>query len=138
MSVGIFTLIAVKEQTYSALKILLVYTIIGIILCFFGMLTSINVVQRYQEDPIKSQKDERNKEEGIQFALAGLLIGLFTFAFLFLSCLSCMLCWTIPKFCHRYPGNNPQRHPIYQQRAGPQNFPRQSQLSSRRIYNYFL
>ncbi|CAF1114413.1 unnamed protein product [Adineta steineri] len=108
MAVGVFTLIAVREQTHSAFYILLPYTIVAIILCFFGLLTSIAVLQRYTQDPQLSQKENRNKQEGIQFALAALLIGLFALTFLFLSCLSCMICWTIPNFCTRYQGRNPQ------------------------------
>ncbi|CAF4367411.1 unnamed protein product, partial [Adineta steineri] len=89
---------------------------VAIILCFFGLLTSIAVLQRYTQDPQLSQKENRNKQEGIQFALAALLIGLFALTFLFLSCLSCMICWTIPNFCTRYQGRNPQLIQQNQQR----------------------
>lgn len=121
MCIGIFTLIAVKEQTHKSFNILLIYTIIGIILCFFGLLTSISVLERYRKDPYLSKKENRNKEESIQYALSGLLISLFALTFLFLSCLSCMICWTIPNFCSLYKGINPklvhpsQRHGIFQE-----------------------
>jgi hypothetical protein len=112
MCIGIFTLISVKEQSHSAFYILLPYVIVGIILCFFGLLTTINVLQRYTIDPILSNKANRSKEQGIEFALAGLLIGMFGLCFLFLSCLSCMICWTIPRFCDKFKWRNiPRGYP---------------------------
>jgi len=122
MTVGVFTLLAVKEQTHSAFYILLPYTIVAIILCFFGLLTSIALLQSYTKDPTLSQKANRNKQQGIQFALAALLIGIFALTFLFLSCLSCIICWTIPNFCTKHQGQNPR--PI--QPLLPQEFPRAS------------
>lgn len=117
MCIGTFTLIAVKEQSHSAFYILFPYVIVGIILCFFGLLTTISVLQRYTIDPYLSNKNNRSKEQGIEFALAGLLIGIFALSFLFLSCLSCMICWTIPKFCDKFKRRNIRRpYP-------PQEFP---------------
>lgn len=101
MAIGGFTMIAVKEQSISSFYILLVYSIFGLIVCFFGLLTSISGLQRYRNDPQLSAKENRNKGQGVEFALSGLLIGLFSLAFLFLSCLSCMICWTIPRFCQK-------------------------------------
>jgi hypothetical protein len=109
MCIGTFTLIAVKEQSHSAFYILFPYVIVGIILCFFGLLTTISVLQRYTIDPYLSNKNNRSKEQGIEFALAGLLIGIFALCFLFLSCLSCMICWTIPKFCDKFQQRNIRR-----------------------------
>lgn len=101
ISVGVFTLISVKEESIASFYVLLPYTLFGIILCFFGLITSISVLQRFTKDPEKKQQSYRTKEEGIEFALSGLLIGIFTLSFLFLSCLSCMICWTIPNFCKK-------------------------------------
>ena len=94
-------MIAVKEETIAAFYILLPYSIFGIIFCLFGLITTIDVLQRFTKDPKKSKQAYRTKEEGIEFALSGLLIGIFTLAFLFLSYLSCMICWTIPNFCKK-------------------------------------
>ncbi|CAF1079296.1 unnamed protein product [Rotaria sordida] len=114
IAVGIFTLIAVKEKSHASFHILLPYTIIAILLCFFGLLTSIAILQRYIKHPILSDEINRNKEQEIQFVLSALLIGIFALTFLFLSCLSCMICWTIPHFCDKYQGSMPQ--PFYRSR----------------------
>ncbi|CAF3299335.1 unnamed protein product [Rotaria socialis] len=110
-AVGIFTLVAVKEKSHAAFHILLPYTIVAIVLCLFGLLTSIIVLDRYLKDPILSDKKNRNKEQGIEFALSGLLVGIFGLTFLFLSCLSCMICWTIPNFCAKHQA--PKLQPLY-------------------------
>jgi hypothetical protein len=130
MSVGIFTLIAVKEKSHSAFKMLLPFVIVSIIICFFGLLTSMAVLQRYTKDPFLSNKDNRNKEQGIQFALAGLLIGIFGLCFLFLSCLSCIICSTIPTFCDKHQSLNPQPFYSASQRHLSQEFPLQTQRRS--------
>ena len=122
MAVGAFTIIAVREQTHGAFYVLLPYAIVAMIFCLFGLLTSISVLDRYLKDPELSQKENRNKKQGIQFALAGLFIGLFGLTFLFLSCLSCMICWTIPNLCTKYQGKDPE--PILQiQSSSPMNYP---------------
>ncbi|CAF3054598.1 unnamed protein product [Rotaria sp. Silwood2] len=108
IAVGVFTLIAVKEKSHNSFNILLPYTIVAIVLCIFGLLTSIDVLQRYIKHPTLSDKTNRNKEQTTQFALSALLIGLFALSFLFLSCLSCMICWTIPNYCAKYQGPMPQ------------------------------
>jgi hypothetical protein len=130
--VGVFTLIAVKEQSHSAFYVLLLYTIIAIILCFFGFLTSISVLERYTEDPSLSNKTNRTKEQTIEFTLAGLLIGIFGLSFLFLSCLSCMICWTIPNFCTKVQETNPQLFYRSQQSGLIQDFPLRSPANSHR------
>ena len=99
--VGIFTLISVREESHSSFYILLPYVLVAIVLCLFGLLTSISVVQRYTLDPFLSNTENRSKEQGIQFALNALLIAIFGLTFLFLSCLSCLVCWTLPGFCSR-------------------------------------
>ncbi|CAF0960304.1 unnamed protein product [Adineta ricciae] len=122
MAVGAFTIIAVREQTHGAFYVLLPYAIVAMIFCLFGLLTSISVLDHYLKDPELSQKENRNKKQGIQFALAGLFIGLFGLTFLFLSCLSCMICWTIPNLCTKYQGRDPE--PISQiQSSPPMNYP---------------
>ncbi|UJR29830.1 hypothetical protein I4U23_017373 [Adineta vaga] len=108
MAVGAFTILAVREETHGAFYILLPYAIVAMIFCLFGLLTSITVLERYTKDPELSQKENRGKQEGIQFALAGLFIGIFGLTFLFLSCLSCMICWTIPNACTKFQGRDPQ------------------------------
>ena len=107
-TVALFTFVAVREETHSAFYLLLIYTLVAVVLCLFGLFTSISVVQRYTLDPLLSQSAQRKKDQGIQLALNGLLIGIFALSFLFLSCLSCLICWTIPQFCSR---------PVQQQRT---------------------
>ena len=103
LSVGVFTIIAAREETHTSFQILLIYVIVALVLCLFGLLTSINVVQRYTVDPNLSKSESRTKIQNVQLALNGLLIGLFGVTFLFLSCLSCLVCWTIPRCCRRSP-----------------------------------
>jgi hypothetical protein len=124
MAAGVFTLIAVREQSHSSFYILLPYILVSIILCFFGLLTSIAAVQRYTIDPYLSITENRNKEQGIELAINGLLVGIFTLSFLFLSCLSCMICWTIPNFCDKYRGQNPL--PFYPPQQSSEFYPLQT------------
>lgn len=112
-AVGIFTILAVREQTHDAFYILLPYTIVAIVLTLFGLLTSITVLERYLKDPDLSDKENRSKEQAIQFALAGLLVGIFAVTFLFLSCLSCLICWTVPNVCRKFQGRHPQPISLY-------------------------
>ena len=108
-TVALFTFIAVREETHSAFYLLLLYTLSGLVLSLFGLFTSILVVQRYTVDPVLSQSAQRQKGQGIELALNGLLLGLFALSFLFLSCLSCLICWTLPRCCSTTNAGNPRR-----------------------------
>ena len=133
LAVGVFTLITAREGTHSSFYILLVYVLVSLFLCLFGLVTSINVIQRYTVDPKLSLSDNRDKNQNVQLALNGLLIGLFGITFLFLSCLSCLVCWTIPNFCSKSSeDNNPI--PLMSQL----NLPLRPRQFSPRPHRYFL
>lgn len=136
LTVGVFTMIAAREGTHTSFQILLIYVIVGLILCLFGLLTSINVVQYYTVNPKLSLSENRSKTQNVQLALNGLLIGLFGILFLFLSCLSCLVCWTIPRFCsNSYEEDNPIP---YEQQVIPRfNNPLQYRQPTPRPYRYY-
>jgi hypothetical protein len=132
MNVGIFTITAAKEKSHSSFKILLPYVIVSMIFCLFCLLTSISVLDRCIKDPFLS----KNKEQNIQFALSGLLIGIFGLCFLFLSCLSCLICSTIPTFCKKSRDPHPQ--PFYSNRRLSQDIPLQTPRLPQNSMRYYL